>query len=236
MRSSRTRSRARHHRTVRNRRWRRRHAPVGIRRTGKAAPIRREVRAVGHLRTSQRRLRNRHRSALDGLPVHERTARSCRYSANVIRVSIVKIVMIRVVQDIDVGDPRIRDVHVAEIISAGVIPRMVRFAESQGEPADSAAKSATETEATSKVTAADEADERWSIERTRINRSRAPAPTAAYIRPASIVKWRKAPWLITHPSPAPRTNVVPVTIAIWRPAHFHGARVPDRTVIRLFSP
>src|SRR6266404_3615611 len=115
-------------------------------------------------------------------------------------IPIVEIVVIKVVQRIYVRDPRIRDVHVAEIISAGVIPRTERFAESQREPADST------------------------------------APTAAYKRPASIVKWRKAPWLIIHPGPAPRANPVPVSITIRGPANCNRAGIPNRAIVRLFSP
>src|SRR4029077_10755693 len=105
--------------------------------------------------------------------------------------------------------------------------------ESQREPSDSTAEAATKTKAKS---AADKADERRSIEGTRKNQSWAPAPRAAYERPASIVIRRKAPGFITHPGPAPRANPVPVSIAIQSPAGCDRVGIPNRTVVRLFSP
>src|SRR5467141_1613017 len=148
-------------------------------------------------------------------------------------IPIVEIVVIKVVQRIYVRDPRIRDVHVAEIISTGVIPRTERFAESQREPTDSSAKAAIKTEAKSPP---HKADERRAIEWPLVNGSRAPTPSAAYECPASVVIRRKAPWLIIHPSPAPRANPVPISIAIGRPADSYRAGIPNRTVVRLFSP
>src|SRR5713226_5309995 len=102
------------------------------------------------------------------------------------RIRIIEIVVIGTVQYVDVRDPRIRDIHVAVVISASVIPRMIRLAESEREPADSAAPAAAKTDSESK-SAAEEPNERRSIERTRIDWTRAPAPGAADKRPASIM-------------------------------------------------
>src|SRR5260370_11555962 len=115
------------------------------------------------------------------MPVRTAGLRVGSDGARLMGIPIVKIVVIKVVQRIYVRDPRIRDVHVAEIISAGVIPRTERFAESQREPADSTAPAATETKA--KSTAAHKTDERWSVKRLSIHRPREPAPTAPYKRP-----------------------------------------------------
>jgi hypothetical protein len=86
------------------------------------------------------------------------------------------------------------------------------------------------------VPSADKSDERRSIERTRINRTRAPAPGAADKRPASIVIRREAPGRVIHPSPAPRANPVPISVAIRSPADLDRPRVPHCAVVRLFTP
>jgi hypothetical protein len=88
---------------------------------------RREVRTIGHLRAAQRRFRHPRRSAIDSLPIHKSVARSCSNGARLMRIPVVEIVV--VVQDVDVGDPRICDIHIAEVISARVVPRMERLAE-----------------------------------------------------------------------------------------------------------
>src|SRR5260370_23768211 len=118
------------------------------------------------------------------MPVRTAGLRVGSDGARVMGILIVKIVVIKVVQRIYVRDPRIRDVHVAEIISAGVIPRTERFAESQREPADSTAPAATETKA--EPTAAHKTDERWSVKRLCIHGPMATAPTAASTHPSSI--------------------------------------------------
>src|SRR5690348_9230907 len=107
------------------------------------------------------------------------------------RIPIVEIA-VGPVQDADIVDPRIHNVHVVDVNVAGVIPGMERFAPTQREPADSASPAATKTEADSK-SAAEKADERRPVERPRVNGSRAPTPRPAYKRPSSIVVRRKAP-------------------------------------------
>jgi len=176
-----------------------------------------------------------HRSAINRLPVHKRIARSCRYRPNVTRVGIIEIVVVGI-QHVDVRDARVVDVHVAHVKVAGVIPRMKRFAVSEREPTDSAAEPSTKSEPTTKVSAAHKSDERRSIERTRINRARAPAPRAADKRPASIVIRRESPRRVIHPSPAPRADPVPISVAIGSPTDLDRARVPHRAVVRFFTP
>src|SRR5258708_14462272 len=83
---------------------------------------------------------------------------------------------------------------------------------------------------------ADETDERRSIDRTRIIRPRAPTPTAADVRPASIVIRSKSPRLVANPAPAPRPNVIPRTVAIRGPARIHFLWIPHRSIVRFFVP
>src|SRR5713101_2169340 len=102
------------------------------------------------------------------------------------RIRIIEIVVIGTVQHVDVRNSRVRDIHVAIVISAAVIPGTKWFAPAQRKPADSPAPAAAKTDSESK-SAAEEPNERRSIERSRINRTRAPAPGAADKRPASIM-------------------------------------------------
>src|SRR5712672_4286823 len=172
-----------------------------------------------------------HRSAINRLPVYKRIARSCRYRPNVTRVGIIEIVVVGI-QHVDVRDARVVDVHVAHVKVAGVIPRMKRFAVSEREPTDSAAEPSTKSEPNTEVSSAHKSDERRSIEWTRINRARAPAPRAAHKRPASVMIRREPPRRVIHPSPAPRADPVPISVTIRSPANIHGSWVPHRSVVR----
>jgi hypothetical protein len=98
-----------------------------IGRARKAGVGRREVRAVRHLRAAQRCFGDVRRSAIDSLAVHEGVSRSRGDRTRLVCISIVEIVV--TVQDVDVRDSRVVDIHVAEVISAGVVPGMERFAE-----------------------------------------------------------------------------------------------------------
>jgi hypothetical protein len=98
-----------------------------IGRAREAGVRRREVRAVRHLRAAQRCFGDVRRSAIDGLTVHEGVSRSRGDRTRLVGVSIVEIVVS--VQGVDVRDSRVRDIHVAEVISAAVIPGMERLAE-----------------------------------------------------------------------------------------------------------
>src|SRR5260370_8167035 len=111
------------------------------------------------------------------MPVRTAGLRVGSDGARLMGIPIVKIVVIKVVQRIYVRDPRIRDVHVAEIISAGVIPRTERFAESQREPADSTAPAATETKA--KSTPPHKTDKRCPVTPLSTPRPTPPPPTPA---------------------------------------------------------
>jgi hypothetical protein len=97
----------------------------------------------------------------------------------VVGVRVVEI-MTRV-QNIDVGDPRVGDIYVADVRGAAVIPGTVRLTEAERKPTDTAAKAPTspEAEAHAKMRAPDKTDKRRAIERARVNGAGAPTPRAA---------------------------------------------------------
>src|SRR5277367_2574658 len=169
------------------------------------------------------------RSASNGLPARERGARSSRYSVRVMRVSVVVVVC--VANDVGIVNHRIANVDPVPIPVSRVVPRMERFAKAQREPAD------TEPYAESKSDAsAEEADERRTIDRDAESRPWVPAPPAADVAPAAIVKRSKAPRRIVNPSPAPGSNVAPITVAVRSPIGSHFRRVPDRPVGAILAP
>src|SRR5207248_1303556 len=98
-----------------------------------------------------------------------------------------------------------RDVHVVHIGAAHAIARNVGFSRSQRKP--------SHTHTNREVSAAHERHQRRSPHRTNHNRSRNPEPATSYERPASVVKWSKAPRLIFHPRPSPWSNIDPVAEA-----------------------
>src|SRR4030095_7076079 len=103
------------------------------------------------------------------------------------------------------------------------------------EPANAAAIAA-ESQSNSPVRTADESDKCRAIYRTRIVRTRAPAPAAADVRPTPVVEGGKSPRRIVDPRPSPGTDVVPVTVTVRCPAYVDGGRIPYRAVVRLFVP
>lgn len=237
VRSRRCRRRTRHDRAIHHGRGRRGHASPRIRCSRETGFGRRKRSAVGHSRSLQRSRSDVRGPAIDRLAIHERVARGRSDRARFMCVPVVEIVVIKVIQCIYVRNPRIRDIYVAEIIPARVIPGTERFAPAQREPADSAAPAATKTETNPKPkSATKKTDEGRSIEWPRVNGTGAPAPTATYKRPASVVIRREAPGRIVHPGPAPWANPVPIAIAIRRPADCYRAGIPNRPVVGFFSP
>src|SRR5437773_4041355 len=172
-------------------------------------------------------------ASIDGLAIHEVVARGDRHGASVMRIGVVKVIR-AIVDDGRVANVRVVEIHVTVVAAACVVPGTKWFAWAKRKPTDSSAKSSAETN--TPMRAADETDERRSINRTRVIRARAPAPTAANVSPTAIVEWSETPRRIVNPRPAPRPNVVPVTIAVWSPADVHSRRIPNRAVIRFFIP
>src|SRR5262249_4135222 len=124
-------------------------------------------------------------------------------------------------------------VHALHEAAPAMEPRMVRFAPAQREPADSAAEAESKAHA---EPGAEESDERRTVERSRVDRTRRAAPPAVDEDPAAIVVRRKAPGRVVNPRPAPRANPSPVTRAVRRPAGIHGVRIPHMAVVRFLVP
>jgi len=84
-------------------------------------------------------------AAVDGLAVHESTARGDRHRASAARIDIV-IVIGAVVDDGGVANLRVVEIHVAVVPPARVVPRIKRLARAERKPTDPAAKAAAESE------------------------------------------------------------------------------------------
>ena len=121
------------------------------------------------------------------------------------------------------------DVNHGDEVAAAVEPGEERLAPSQREPAHTKAD-------TESPTAAEEAYECRTIDRRTKERSGAPTPSASDICPAAIVVGSKTPRLITHPTPAPGLDPVPVTVAVRGPVGANTAGIPDMPVLGLVSP
>src|SRR4030095_13553504 len=173
-------------------------------------------------------------AAGDALAIHEVIARCRRTGARVVRVRVVKVVA-AVVDDRRVANVGVVVIHVTVVPAAGAIPRMERFSRAEREPANGAAIAA-KPHSNSPVRTADESDKCRAIYRTRIVRTRAPAPAAADVRPTPVVEGGKSPRRIVDPRPSPGTDVVPVTVTVRCPAYVDGGRIPYRAVVRLFVP
>ena len=66
--------------------------------------------------------------------------------------------------------------------------------------------------------------------------ARAPSPSAADARPASVVGGREAPGRGIDPGPAPGRDLDPLAVAVGRPVGVDVARIPDAAVARVVLP
>src|SRR6266436_4163879 len=214
MRSSRRRRRACHHRAVLDCRWRRSHVRAGVRR------------ADGTL------LCGREGSAIARLAVHEVVARGRSHRAWIVRIDEIEIVNVGRVDDVGVPNKGVTDVDPLDKPTAATETGKEGFPKSQREPADSAAK----TESESKAPAAKETNERRAVNWGPKERPWAPAPPAAEIIPAAVVERSKAPGLSVNPAPAPWAYPIPITHAVGRPAHVNVTGIPHVSVFRLVAP
>src|SRR2546425_6247338 len=179
---------------------------------------------VGHLRASQRSCREARGSAVDGLAVHERIAICHGYGIHVVSVHKIDVANVGV-ENIRVADECVVHVDDGDEIPAATEPREERLAKSQREPSDPEAKAATE-----------ETDESRAVDRRPKKRARAPAPPAGEIVPTAVMVRRKAPRGIVNPGPSPRSNPVPIAIAVRSPAGRYFAGIPDVAVFGLIAP
>src|SRR5580693_8308203 len=100
------------------------------------------------------------------------------------RVSVIEVA-IAAIQHGGVADHGVVNVDVVHVEAACVEARIVRLVEAEREPANS--KAGTETEADSKARATEPSDECRSVERTSVDRTRAPAPAATDECPTTVV-------------------------------------------------
>src|SRR5262249_7972014 len=188
---------------------------------------------ISKARSTQRCIRYMKFAAIDASAAHEIVVRRKGRSASVVRIRVVEVVAkVAVVENVYVRDARVIDVDVARIAEAVAIPRAERFAESEREPAYSAAEAKAEAPASAAV----ESDECRSQVWTRIVRSRAPAPTVADVRPTSIMERRIAPRRVVNPRPAPRPNIAPIAVAVRSPTDVNNSRIPDVAIFGNFVP
>ena len=168
-----------------------------------------------------------------------------------------KIVVAIVVGDVvDVRDVCIGDVDIAKIavthVSAAISPsagspmtvspatvaRIERLTPAQREPAkantEAKAPTAAPSKADTEAASSDPADQGRSVIGIPVSeRSGSPAPSAVPVDPASIVERRKSPGSIIHPSPSPRLDPRPMTVAVGRPSCLDRAVPrPSRTQVR----
>jgi hypothetical protein len=100
------------------------------------------------------------------------------------RVGVV--ITARIVDDVHVVNRGVVNVDVGDVAVAGMVPGVIRFAETQWEPANSNPDSKSKS-------AAHETDKSRSIDRAAIVRTWAPAPSAADISPATVMVRSKTP-------------------------------------------
>jgi len=164
-----------------------------------------------------------------------------------------KIVVAVVVGDVvNIRNVRIGDVDIAQIgvayVSAAISPSATmspsapspatiagkeRFTPAQREPAKAAADApaSAEPKTDSEAASPDPAYQGRRVIRVPVSaRSRSPAPSAVPVHPASIVERRKSPGSVIHPSPSPRFNPRPVTVAVGRPTRLDRGGYPNRAV------
>src|SRR5712692_9403336 len=196
----------------------------GVVRAERAVLSRPDSHRVRYLRALQRRWRDAHPAAVNGLTTDEGVAARNGDGIRVARVYEVDVTNVGV-ENIRVTDERVVYVDDGDEIPAATEPGEERFAKAQREPANAEAKASTE-----------EPDESRPIDRRTKKRARAPAPATREIIPTAVMIRRKTPWRIVNPSPAPRADPVPIAIAIGSPVRPNFARIPNVAVFRLIAP
>jgi hypothetical protein len=140
----------------------------------------------------------------------------------------------------DVGDVRVRHVHVANVILAHAIARVIRLTVAQRNPTHRS--TAADTDARSETAATDEGHQSGRVDGTdvshfdvRLRSARTPSPTSAYIHPATVVEWRITPRRIINPRITPRIDPRPVAVVIRSPSGIY-AWTPYWPIFRAVAP
>ncbi len=126
------------------------------------------------------------------------------------------------------------EVQAAVVVAVRRVGRHICFTRAEREPADR--RAALLADRHTEFDAADECDQRRSVDRADIALRRHPDPAVVAIGPAAVVIGREAPWLFIDPGPAPRLHVGPLAGAIGLPAGNHGAGRPDIAVFGIVAP
>ncbi len=139
---------------------------------------------------------------------------------------------------IEVRDPRVAEVDVAEVTATNSIQGVERLPETERTPAEPRSKAPSEAKAETEAPArpAKPSHQRRRIPRLRPIGPRYPSPASADIRPAAVVKGREAPRGSVHPGPAPRADPIPLTITVRRPARIDRGGCPHFAVIGIIFP
>src|ERR1019366_3207956 len=115
--------------------------------------------------------------------------------------------------------------------SPSTIEGIERLTPAQREPAKAAAyaPASAESKTDSEAASSDPAHQGRSVIGVPVSEGPgSPAPTAVPVDPASIVERRKSPGSIIHPSPSPRFDPCPMTVAVGCPDRaIHGRGLPD---------
>ena len=199
----------------------------GWRRANECGPGRRNLRHRLDLRRVQRRARQPHRDAVDGLRLRERRRRHCGHRVRSTQVYVVDLLRygrggggdVRDIGVVDyrVVDHRVADVHLPIIFAADIVCRPVNLTGREWKPANRGSGRHRHAE----VRPADERHQCRCIDRPYIDGSRHPTPAAFDIRPAAVVERRETPRGIIHPRPSPRIDPRPMAFAIRRPTARH---------------
>jgi hypothetical protein len=131
---------------------------------------------------------------------------------------------------VQVAEPVVPEVHAREVPKADAVPGDEWFAKTQRTPSEAPAEADPKSESAAKPR-----NQRRSVVRTSIVRSRSPSPEAAGINPPTIVERRISPRLVLNPGPPPRILVNPVPVRIRRPTGC-DCRSPDVAVVRSVAP
>src|SRR5215469_12656667 len=131
------------------------------------------------------------------------------------RLPVGKVVVVNV-PNVNVGDPRIGNVHAIEVTKARAIPRDEWLSESKRTPTKASAK--TEPEVNSPARPTEPCNQCTRIIRTHPDWSWRPAPVSARPYPTSIMERSIAPRFVFNPGPPPRIFPDPVAVVVRRPA------------------
>src|SRR6202030_4312280 len=182
--------------------------------------------------------RVRHRAG-----IHECLAVYHRHRTHIPRISIFvdvhssiySVVVINVCHLRDSHHSRVRNVHVLHVTRTAAVAGHPHVARTERTPCESR-HTWRKPDCYTESTATHKRDERRGIDRPHNERSRHPAPVAAYECPSPVVKRSEAPRFVANPRPTPRRDPNPVSEMIGRPARSDAPRNPNAAVLGNYLP